>query len=137
MKLFVDTTVWFSAVYKNDRSNELAKEILGAGDELVTTDHVLLESWLLLRSRSSRDLADRFWEGLRQGVASIETVTSADLESAWQIGLKFPDQDFSITDRTSFAFMERTRLARVATFDDDFAIYRYGRGGDRAFEVVR
>ena len=137
MKLFVDTSVWFSAAYQNDRGNEFAKEILGRGDELVTTDHVLLETWLLLRNRSSRDLADRFWEGLRQGVASIEMVTIADLESAWQIGLKFPDQDFSITDRTSFAFMERTRVTRVASFDYDFAIYRYGRNRDRAFDVVR
>ena len=51
MKLFVDTSVWFSAAYRNDRSNEHAKDILVRGGELVTTDHVLLETWLLLRNR--------------------------------------------------------------------------------------
>jgi len=112
VKLFVDTSVWFSAAYRNDRGKEHAKDILVRGGGLVTTDHVLLETWLLLRNRSSRDLADRFWEGARQGVASIAVVTMAGLVSARQIGLIFPDQDFSIKDGTHFAFMERTRMTR-------------------------
>jgi hypothetical protein len=33
--------------------------------------------------------------------------------------------------------MERLGLSRVASFDSDFAVYRYGRNRDRAFEVVR
>ena len=37
----------------------------------------------------------------------------------------------------SFAVMERLGLTQVASFDDDFAIYRYGRNRDRAFEVLR
>jgi predicted nucleic acid-binding protein len=64
-------------------------------------------------------------------------VTFADLETAWAIGETFPDQDFSIVDRTSFAVMERLGITRAASFDDHFAIYRYGRNRDRAFEVLR
>jgi hypothetical protein len=33
--------------------------------------------------------------------------------------------------------MERLRLARVANFDDDFAVHNCGRGRDKAFEVLR
>jgi uncharacterized protein len=51
--------------------------------------------------------------------------------------LAFRDQKFSIVDRTSFAVMHRLGLHRVASFDDDFAIYRYGRSRDRAFSVLR
>jgi predicted nucleic acid-binding protein len=40
-------------------------------------------------------------------------------------------------DRTSFAAMERLGLTQVASFDAHFAIYRYGRNRDRAFEVLR
>jgi len=47
------------------------------------------------------------------------------------------DQTFSIVDRTSFVVMERLGLTRVASFDRDFAIYRYGRDRNRAFEVMR
>ena len=32
--------------------------------------------------------------------------------------------------------MEQLGLSRVASFDDDFAIYRYGRSRDGAFEVL-
>jgi hypothetical protein len=36
------------------------------------------------------------------------------------------------------AVMERLGVTRVASFDDHFAaVYRYGRKGDRAFEVLR
>ena len=43
-----------------------------------------------------------------------------NLEVAWAIGERFPDQDFSIVDRTSFAVMERLGVRRVAAFDSDF-----------------
>jgi len=111
--------------------------LLARGDPLVTTDHVLVETWALLRHRLHRAAAERFWDGLRQGVALIEPVTVADLEAAWAIGQAFPDQDFSIVDRTSFAVMERWGVHRVTTFDDDFAVYRFGHDRKRAFEVVR
>jgi len=67
----------------------------------------------------------------------VEQVTVSDLEAAWAIGEAFSDQNFSIVDRTSFAVMERLGISRVASFDDDFAIYRHGRNRDRAFEVSR
>jgi len=104
---------------------------------LLTTDQVLVETWVLLRYRVHRNAAERFWEGLRAGAASIECVVAADLEAAWLIGQDFLDQDFSIVDRTSFAVMQRLGVTRVASFDDDFAVFRFGRDRRRAFEVIR
>jgi predicted nucleic acid-binding protein len=111
--------------------------VLSVEDALVTTDHVLLETWLLLRRRIGRGAADAFWSGLRAGVATVECVGDADLEAAWTIGRDFSDQDFSITDRTSFAVMTRLGLTRAAAFDDDFAVFRYGPKRTHAFEVLR
>ena len=116
----MDTSAWYAAADSADRSNGRAREILAGGDRLVTTDHVLVETWLLLRHRLNRGAAERFWEGLRLGVAA------ADLEVAFTIGRDFPDQDFSIVDRTSFAVMQRLGISRVASFDDDFAVFRSG-----------
>lgn len=137
MTLFVDSSAWYAAADAGDRSNARAREILSAGEPLLTTDHVLVETWLLLRHRIGRSAAERFWEGLRGGVAEIQPVGAADLEVAWAIGVTFADQDFSIVDRTSFAVMERLGIRRVAAFDEDFAIYRFGRGRREAFTVVR
>ena len=100
-------------------------------------DHILVETWVLLRYRLYRKAAERFWDALRSGVAQIEAVTSADLEAAWAISESYPDQDFSIVDRTSFAVMQRLGIRRVLSFDDDFAVYRFGRGRSQAFEVIR
>jgi uncharacterized protein len=137
VSLFVDSSAFYAAADRGDVQHSRAREILGAGELLVTSDHVLVESWLLLHGRRGRSAADRFWGSLRRGVAAIEAVGRADLESAWKIGEDYPDQDFSLVDRTSFAVMQRLGILRVATFDDDFAVYRFGRKRDRAFEVVR
>lgn len=137
MSLFVDTSVWYAAADSSDAGNARAREILSEAARLVTTDHVLVESWVLLRHRIHRAAAEAFWDGLRSGVARIEPVGGPDLEVAWTIGRAFPDQDFSLVDRTSFAVMERLRVHRAAAFDNDFAIYRFGPGRTRAFQVVR
>lgn len=137
MSLFVDTSVWYAAADRGDRSNGPAKRLLGSGERLVTSDHVLVESWVLLRHRLSKAIAERFWDGLRRGVAHIEPIGAADLEAAWSIGHDYADQDFSIVDRTSFAVMQRLAIQTVATFDDDFAVYRYGPKRSRGFVVKR
>lgn len=136
LTLFVDSSIWYAAADAGDTGNARAKEAVGTDEALITTDHVLIETWLLLRRRLGRSAAERFWDGLRQGVASVEPVGPADLEVAWSIGQSFADQDFSIVDRTSFAVMQRLGISRAATFDSDFAIFRFGPRRDRAFEVV-
>jgi len=134
---FVDSSVWFAAANIRDRLNQRAKAILAEIAAPVMTDHVLVETWLLLNSRVHRDAAERFWLGVRDGAAEIEKVTAVDLEAAWVIGDVFHDQDFSLVDRTSFALMERLGLTRAASFDNHFAVYRYGRARDKAFEIMR
>jgi predicted nucleic acid-binding protein len=137
VSVFVDTSVWFASVFAKDWHNERAKALLRGDDLLVTTDVIVVETWLLLYRRFHVSAAERFWGGIRRGGAEIEKVTAADYDEAWRTGTVFADQSFSIVDRTSFAVMERLGIGRVASFDDDFAIYRYGRNRDRAFEVLR
>ena len=137
VSVFVDSSFWFAAVVARDEHNARARAISRAVDAFATTDHVIVETWLLLNSRYHRAGAERFWNRFRQGAVHVEMVTTADMHAAWAIGDSFKDQDFSVVDRTSFAVMERLGLTRVASFDNDFAVYRYGRHRDRAFEVLR
>jgi uncharacterized protein len=137
LSLFADTSALYAALDRSDRHNARAKEILAEGGRLTTTNHVLVETWRLTRVRLGRPAAEGLWGGLRAGGAAIETVLPGDLDAAWRIGEAFPDQDFSIVDRTSFAVMERLGITSVATFDNHFAIYRFGPRRDRAFELRR
>ena len=129
--------MFYAAADRGDRSNARAKQVLTAGERLVTSDHVLVETWLLLAHRLGRDAAERYWEAVRAGAASVEPVTAADLEAAFAVANDFPDQDFSIVDRTCFAVMQRLGILRVASLHEHFAIFRFGRNRDRAFEIVR
>lgn len=136
MTLFVDTSAFYAAADRDDRHNGRARALLASGEALLTTDHILVECWSLIRRHLDYAAAEAFWEGLREESTTIEHVRSADLAAAWAIGDAFPDQDFSIVDRTSFAVMQRLGLTRVATFDHHFAVFRYGRNRERAFEIV-
>jgi len=137
MSLFVDTSMWYAAADKSEASNLRAKAVLSEGEPLVTTDHILVETWTLIRHRLGRRAAERFWEALRGGAAEVEAVGIADLDAAWEIGRTYRDQDFSIVDRTSFAVMRRLGIERAASLDDDFAIFRFGPNRRQAFTVVR
>ena len=129
--------MFYAAADRGDRSNARAKRVVSAGERLLTSDHVLVETWFLLAHRLGRALAERFWQTIRSGAASVEIVIAADLDVALAIGEGFPDQDFSIVDRTSFAVMQRLGVFRAASLDEHFAIYRFGRNRARAFEIVR
>jgi predicted nucleic acid-binding protein len=137
LSVFIDSSVWFAAAVPRDHDNARAKAILRDTTGHVTTDHVVLETWLLLHSRFNRAAAERFWASARSGGIRVETPNASDLEVAWAIGEAFPDQEFSIVDRTSFAVMERLGITKAASFDSHFAIYRYGRDRNKAFEIVR
>ena len=136
MTLFVDTSIFYAVADRDDRGNARAKAVIDVADRVLTTDHILVETWLLMQRRLGRSAADRFWSGVRAGAIEVESVTPVDLEMAWSIGESFPDQGFSIVDRTSFAVMQRRGVLRVASFDSDFAIYRFGPRRERAFEVI-
>jgi predicted nucleic acid-binding protein len=137
MTLFVDTSIWYAAADSSDRSNARAKAILKSSGSLVTSDHVLVETWTLLHHKLQPNAAERFWDGLRGGVAIIEAVGLADLEVAWEIGSSWRDQDFSIVDRTSFAVMRRLGIDHVASLDEHFSVFRFGAKRRQSFHLVR
>ena len=137
MNLFVDTSMFFAAVDAGDERHADARRVLGSEDSLVTSDHVLAETWSLIDLRLGWAAAEGFWAGVREGSVEIEDVVPADLEVAWSIGEAFPDQRFSLSDRTSFAVMLRLGIHRAASLDKDFAVFRFGRRRDRSFEIFR
>lgn len=137
MTVFVDSSTWFSAVFAKDARHGLAKRVLGENSPLVTSDHVVVETWLLLKNRFNQAAAEAFCRRIMGGWCRREIATFGDLQAAEAVRDASPDQKFSLVDRTSFVIMERLDIARAASFDDDFVVYRYGTDRGRAFEVLR
>src|SRR5262249_2868959 len=124
------------AVDTSDEHNAQAGSILREAPSLVTSEHVLLETWNLIRSRGGHKAADRFWERMRGGLATVEPVGLPDWESAWQIGLASADQRFSLVDRTSFGVMVWLGIEPGASFVHHFVIFHCGPNRRRALTVV-
>lgn len=56
--------MWFSAVFAKDARHALCKKIRGENSPLTTSDHIVVETWLLLVYRNG-DGRKRAFEVLR------------------------------------------------------------------------
>ena len=134
--VFVDTSIWYAAADDGDAHNEVARSLLTEhAGALVTSDLVLAELWNLLNARAQHHTANRIIATLAAGVARVECTTETDLEAAAAALAAFPDQAFSLTDRTSWALMERLGITDALALDADFRVYRYGPQRRQAFAV--
>ena len=133
---YVDTSAWVSLANSAEASHE---RVVAALDDrrgrLVTSDHVLHETWTVMRFRHGFEPAERLINGIRGGIAKVEVSGLADLEVAAAIDTAFPDQRFSLSDRTSWAVMQRLGIRDAITLDKDFRIYRFGSDRRRYFTV--
>ena len=133
---YVDTSAWVSLADNAEASHErVAAALRDLRGCLVTSDHVLHETWTVMRFRHGFDPAERLVNEIRGGIARIEVSGLADLEVAAAIGAAFSDQGFSLSDRTSWAVMERLGIHEAVSLDNDFRIYRFGPDRRRFFTV--
>lgn len=147
-KTFVDTSAFYALVDEDDRHHREAVSILAdmlQTDQVVTSDHVIVESWMLIASRLGRTAAMRFWDGLTGtafeplGLDSAFTVIGvavADMQRAREIANEWPDQAFTIVDCTSFALIERLGIRRALAFDRQFRVFRFGHRRRHALEIL-
>ena len=102
------------------------EELLAAGHIFLTTNFILDETLTLICYHMSHQAAVDFWYRLQQliqdGLVEFVRVDEADEAAAWQIFEQYADQDFSFTDRTSFAVMRNLALSQVFTADRHFSI---------------
>ena len=134
--VFVDTSIWYAAADDGDAHRTVAQSLLAdhAG-ALVTSDLVLAELWNLVNARVGHRAANRLVAAVVAGIARLECATLADLEAAETSAAAFGDQAFSLTDRTSWAIMERLAIVDALALDADFRVYRYGPDRRQAFVV--
>ena len=139
MRTFVDTSGFYALADRSDRHHIAARRTLEArraDEEWITTDHVIVESWLLLRGRLGYAAALKLWDALAAGLATVAGLSSEDWMAARRIVDEWRDQELSLVDGTSFAFMARVGLERALAFDLHFELYRYGPGRRRRWRLV-
>ena len=128
-RLFVDTSGFYALADRSDRHHLAARSILDRrteSEEWITTDHVVVESWLLLNARLGRRAALAFWDAVASGLATVAGLSSADLVRARALAGLWRDQEHSLVDCTSFAFIERLGLERALAYDAHFRLIRLG-----------
>ena len=134
--VFVDTSIWYAAADDSDAHSTVARSLLTEhAGALVTSDLVLAELWNLVNARVDYRAANQVVAAVATGIARTECATLADLEAAEAARATFEDQAFSLTDRTSWALMERLAITDALALDADFRIYRYGPDRRQAFAV--
>ena len=134
---FVDTSAWVALADSAEASHGRVADVLRERQgRLLTSDHVLQETWTVMRYRHDAEAAETLVNAIRGGIALVEVSLLADLEVAAAIGVAFGDQDFSLSDRTSWAVMERLGIGEAVSLDRDFRIYRFGPRRRRALDVV-
>lgn len=134
--VYVDTSAWVSLADSTEAHHRrIAEALRNRQGQLVTSDHILHETWMVMRYRHTAHAAETLVNSIRSGIAKIEASGLADLEVAAAIGEAFADQDFSLSDRTSWAIMERLGIHQAISLDKDFRIYRFGPDRRLSFTV--
>jgi uncharacterized protein len=119
---FVDTSFWVALQLARDEHHAAARELWqSAGAPLLTTNHVVGETWTFLRRRAGHSAAKRFVDAVtRSPRLAIEHVSEVVESEAWDWLRRHDERPYSFVDATSFASMRRRRLTEALAFDGDF-----------------
>ena len=120
---FADTSFWYAFQDRSDRRHAEALALgLAERGPVVTSNHVLGETWILLRRRLGHRAAAGFLDRLGT-LSSVETVhiDEATEAAAWEWLRLHDERVYSFVDATSFALMRRRRIREALAFDDDFS----------------
>jgi uncharacterized protein len=120
--IFADTSFWAALGNIADDRHEDAKRLwAGKPSVVVTSNHVMGETWTLLNRRCGHRVAASAAAIRHSAVVRVEHVTAELEEEAWQWLDKRDEREYSFVDATSFALMRKKRISQAYAFDDDFS----------------
>ena len=126
-EVFIDTSGFFALLSAADPAHARAREqmalLASARRRAVTTDHVLDETFTLLKVRGLAQRCVAFEQMIRASRSlRVSWTEPAVFSTATALFLKRLDQRFSLTDCVSFTVMEREGLHEALTTDHHFQI---------------
>ncbi len=124
---FVDTGFWVALLVPRDQHHAEAARIWHADSSLLlSSNHVVGETWTFLRKRAGHKVAVSFLDALERSPRVAVVHADLDIEDAARRWLKRHDERmYSFVDAVSFEVMRRRRLREALAFDGDFTVAGY------------
>jgi uncharacterized protein len=121
---FADTSFWFALAERSEHRHAAARALLPSArrTQIVVSNHILGETWTLLRRCSGHPAALRFIDRIAR-LGNVEVVhvdESTELE-AWAWLRRHDEREYSFVDATSFALMRARGIREAFAFDGDFS----------------
>ena len=131
-EVFIDTSGFFALLSAADPAHVRAREQMArlaqARRRTVTTDHVLDETFTLLKVRGLAHRCPAFEQTVRTSRSlRVSWTEPAAFSAATALFLRRLDQGFSMTDCVSFTVMGREGLLEALTTDHHFQIAGFTR----------
>ena len=131
-RVFVDTGAWLALALSDDAhhagAEKALRELVAAGTRLVTTNHVIGETYTFLARVRDARTALAFVAKTRASIVLDLIFVPEEIENrafAWLE--KYEDQKLSYTDAVSFAVMEELGLRKAFSFDRHFEAAGFAR----------
>lgn len=123
-RIFVDTSAWVAVTNRRDQYHAEAGNFyqgIFKDHELLTTNLVAAETYILLRLDCGLEVALGWWERIASSLKVKIIYVDPDLtEEAITILRRYDDQTFSLTDAISFALMKKMKITAAFAFDVHF-----------------
>jgi predicted nucleic acid-binding protein len=127
--IFVDTSAYYALVdaksSDHDRAQDIPAEIARIKPAMFTTTFVLAVIHALVLRRLGSDAARRVLNDVGASAINVILLDESDEIRAREIIDQYRDKDFSYTDATSFAVMERLGIHHAFSFDRHFKQYKF------------
>lgn len=130
MRVFVDTSFWFSYLVREEQRHQIAltsmKDLQHKGALLLTSDLVISETHNLILYKLGLAAGQLFLSALDEQIkAGFTSLLWADAEAfsqARELIWKYADQKISLSDAVSAVLAQWHRADAIATFDRHFAL---------------
>lgn len=121
--IFADTSFWIAGAHVRDARHKEAALLLRQhrDDQIVTSNHVVGETWTFLRRRAGHAIASGWLDFIEASPRVSRSFVSPELEqTAWGWLRKHNERAYSFVDATSFALMRSMKIREALAFDGDF-----------------
>jgi len=131
MSIFVDTSVFLAVLTDDDHNNKIAAETLAtlaeSGEQLITTNYILVESYALIQRRMGMNAIQDFQEKILPSL-TLTWINAEEHQHALQQFLLENRRNLSFVDCSSFEAIQRLGIDKAFTFDNHFR--------ERGFEII-